>query len=130
MDAQIKIETNGNGILINAVLPVWIREGADGKKYANIALLGVDTYGIDDDDLDTAIKDTITCFFKAALKHGKGIEEELKALGWKKERALAKQQTVVRSRKVSLWDMPASMPIFENIMDTGEPKAMKLQIAS
>jgi hypothetical protein len=86
MQSSVVMEiTREEGILssVSVVMPTWHTVANDGKLYAKIPFLGISTYGIDEDDLNIAIKEAFIGFCIAAEKHGLGLEKELEFLGWK-----------------------------------------------
>lgn len=73
-----------NGLsTITVTTPVQVRKSPDGKLYATLeAFGGITTYGENEFDLNVAINEAVSGFFKIADKYGKGIKEELKLLGF------------------------------------------------
>ncbi len=67
---------------VSVIMPTWNRKGSDGKLYASIPFLGLETCGVDEDDLEVAVKEAFICFCLAAEEYGLGLESELEFLGW------------------------------------------------
>lgn len=63
-------------------MPILISQ-REGFILVKLPLLGdMETAAKDEDDLDAALSELSDCFLQAASKFGKGVHEELKALGW------------------------------------------------
>lgn len=85
-EAKIQLENVDGKLKITTTFPVWV-EKVDEKRYdIHIALLGIETYALGEEQIDTSIKEAVEIFFKAAEKYGKGIKEELNILSPKGDR--------------------------------------------
>lgn len=104
---------------VKIVMPVWKKLGNDGITYVNMPLLGLNTYGKGDEDVDTAISETIIAFCIASEKFGLGLESELDFFGWK--RTLNTPNSII-------FNIESDNPFMEEVMDTGLEKAFDLDI--
>lgn len=126
MQNPISMEITRNGLIISAVkviMPTWDRKGDDGKTYVSIPFLGLETYGINDEDVDLAIEEVIKCFVIAAEKNGLGLESELEFLGWEK----VQNQPIEKEH--SLFNVIPKESVYESIVNTGDTRALMFEIA-
>lgn len=86
------METNANIIVshlgdhsasITVSMPIWVRESDHGHLNIKMPFLGIDTVARDEQDSEKAIEEAIISFCVVAERFGHGIENELRALGWK-----------------------------------------------
>lgn len=110
-------------------MPIWFRRDANGRFYANLALLGgLTTYGDSEADLDVAIREAIMLFFKAAKEYGKGVQNELKELGWQMKSSTSLRYKARRDRPVS-YNLPVS-GAYAQMMQTGVSKSFQVDVAA
>jgi len=119
---EIEITRSENHHLseVKVIMPIWTRKGDDAKLYASLPLLGIETYGDTEEDLDIAINEAVKCFCIASEQHGLGLESELQFIGWK---------PAGQSKDHALLTIDMDMPLFEGIINTGEPTAMTVEVS-
>jgi hypothetical protein len=121
--ASIKITKGKNTTNINIDMPIWTKRDSNGRFYANLALLGgITTFADNEIDLDIAINEAASCFFIAAQKNGKGIFEELKALGWMIKSDSSLRYKVRRDRPIEHG--------LQNISSYPKTKSLKVDVAA
>lgn len=119
IDISMKITRNDHKLSsVSVIMPTWNRKSEDGKIYASIPFLGLETCGLDESDLDTAIEEALTCFCIAAEKHGLGLESELQFLGWTQAEPLDENHSIL-SNNAGNESMVAAL-------STGDTRAIKV----
>jgi hypothetical protein len=123
-EANIEI-TRIEGVLqsISVVMPIWDKIGMDEMISVNVPLFGIKTFAEDLDDAEIAVKESLTAFCINAEKFGKGLETELKIMGW----CFNNEST--RDVSFMSFNVPEENIVVDQIMQTGEQFAEKLQIA-
>jgi len=121
-ESTIEIErVDGKLISAKLVIPVWTRKDEDdGLLYASIPMLNLETYGIDEDDLEIAIQETVEGFILVSEKFGEGIESELADLEWEKQ--IVKEPTHI------YFDFKTEKPVYKNMINTGNSKLLSYHI--
>jgi hypothetical protein len=66
-------------------MPIWVKEAEDSTMKVHLPLFRITTFADDREDADEAVKEALACFFVCAEKFGRGVDEELKDLGWTAE---------------------------------------------
>lgn len=116
--------TNGK-TKVNVTMPIWLRKDSSGKVYITLGLLGgMTTIAKDEKDIDNAMKEAIASFIHAAQKFGKGINEELKSLGWQPKK------THLRFKSKKSFIPRDNNPMLQGLMRTGVERNVNLQIAA
>ena len=105
----------------SVIMPTWNRKGNDGKIYAKIPFLGLETYGNDENDLDKAVEEAFACFCIASEKHGLGLESELEYIGWTK--------TDKKDEVHSFLQAVTENEAFESALNTGDTRALMYESA-
>lgn len=111
---EATIETHRNGgklSSISAIMPVWMKKEEDGHTKVIIPLLGLTTWAASENDVEAAASEAIQSFCMAAEKHGLGVDEELKALGWDAEET---------SPKHGLLSHTTSDELLQQVMQTAD----------
>lgn len=103
---------------ISVVMPIWDKTSEDDFISVNIPLFGISTFAKDELDTENAIKESINIFCINAEKFGKGLENELKLLGWS-----------FKDSNSMIFEISAKNRVFGQIMQTGDQFAQKLDIA-
>jgi hypothetical protein len=114
---QVVRESN-NLAAVKVIMPIWHKLGADGITHVKMPLLSLSTYGKGEDDVEVAIKETLTCFCLGADKFGIGLESELEFNGWEKMSEHA-------GESIFIWKHEDSV---DEILETGEETAMEVSI--
>jgi predicted RNase H-like HicB family nuclease len=127
--ASIKvIPVAGGKSDIHIEMPVWIRKDAGNIFYAEMALLGnIVTYGNSEADLDIAIKESIACFILSAEQHGKGLKDELIALGWQIQKNKMKFKVKRTDRGAISYNL-SDNPALNSVIKTGVSKSVSLVV--
>ncbi|WP_020603269.1 hypothetical protein [Spirosoma spitsbergense] len=125
MDQQVNISMEITRIgselsSVSVIMPTWNRTGDDGKIYAKIPFLGIETYGKNEADLGVAIEEALTCFCLAAEKHGKGLECELAFLGW--------TQLTTTDTSHSFLKAITDNKAFGSALSTGDTRALTVNV--
>lgn len=117
-EANIEIQRN-NGKLscVTVFIPVWHKQEDSGAIGIGIPLFGLKTFAKNENDIDIAIEECLKSFCILSEKFGQGLEKELEVLGWQRE----KQSTDL--------NFSVENPVFEQMMETGEPFVHQLEIA-
>lgn len=102
---------------VSVVMPTWNRIGSDGKIYAKIPFLGLETYGTDEEDLRVAIEEALECFCIAAEEHGLGLESELQFQGWKQVEKTGDDLSILNA-------MPETEAM-KSVLSTGDIRAIE-----
>ena len=123
-EAKIEVTLDEGKMSIKAFMPVWERKSSsnDGQTYIQIPLLGLETYGRGEKDIDMAIREAIAAFCVVAIRHGKGIDKELQLLGWE-----ATSRRVMKHRIIM--KVAPKAPIFSGVLETGSKRAFNFQQA-
>lgn len=121
-EVSIEITRHDNKLsAVSIIMPTWNELGNDNKIYAKMPFLGIETYGKDEDDLQIAIKEALTCFCIIAEKHGLGLEHELEFLGWVKEDNPTNDHSILRN-------VPANKSI-DSVLSTGDTRALMVDLS-
>lgn len=104
--------------LVKVIMPMWYKLDSDGITHVKMPLLSLSTFGKGEEDVEVAIRETITCFCLGADKFGLGLESELEFNGWIK----LKERS---GESVFIWKHEDS---FDEILETGEETAMEVNI--
>ena len=114
-----------NGVLTSVAIamPIWDKIGNDDLLAIDIPLFGIKTVAKDTEDAEIAIKESVKLFCLSAEKFGRGLETELKVMGW----AFIEQSKDFTSMSFSV---PSSNTVIDQIMSTGGQFAQKLELAS
>ncbi len=124
---------------ISVHMPIWkTLDKKDGKVYIKMPLFDVETYSISDsdEDIDTAIKEAMHCFFTAADKYGGGIHKQLQHMGWqiknKRHIRFKTNRPIVKKRQpyMEQFNFDSKEPAIHSMMSTGTPTTLSLQYAS
>lgn len=112
------------GILtsVSVAMPIWDKEGNDELLAIDIPLFGIKTVAKNPMDAEVAIKESVKLFCLSAEKFGKGLENELKVMGW----AFITQEKDFTSMTFSI---PAKNTVIDQIMSTGGQFAQKLELS-
>lgn len=121
-EANIEIiRDNGTLSSISVVMPMWDKIGIDDFLSINIPLFGIKTFAKDEVDSDLAVEEAIKIFCINAEDFGKGLENELKILGW----SFSEQTENSTSMYYGVSDTNI---VLEQIMQTGEQYSQKLEL--
>jgi hypothetical protein len=114
-EAEIKIIRTSSGKItaVSVLMPVWSKQCGEGHLNIKIPLLRIDTVALDDNDAEKAIEEAIVSFCIVAEKFGRGVEEELIALGWHSMSAEANEPIIG-------YNLPNRNEVLDDIMRTGE----------
>jgi hypothetical protein len=107
---------------ISVAMPIWDKIGDDNFLSINIPLFGIKTFAKDEVDAEIAINEILTLFCINAEKFGKGLENELKLIGWSFIKQDAEFCTMA-------YNVSNSNSVIDQIMQTGEQIARKLNLA-
>jgi hypothetical protein len=119
-EANIDIMRKGNKLSsVSVVMPIWDKQGQDDVLVIEIPLLGMKTFAKDENDAEVAVQESIELFCLNAEKFGKGLESELKILGW----SFNNQDTEFTSMSFNSKNV-----VYDHIMQTGEQVAHKLEL--
>lgn len=122
-EANIDISRKeGKLISVSVAMPIWDKVGMDDFISVNIPLFNTKTFAKDEKDADVAIAEAIKGFCISAEKFGRGLEAELKLLGWN----FIEQSDDFTSMAFIVSD---SNTVIDQIMQTGEQFAEKLDLA-
>jgi hypothetical protein len=110
--------TEGKLNSISVVMPIWDKVAEDDFISVNIPLFGISTFAKNQLDIETAIRESISLFCINAEKFGKGLENELKFIGWSFENSNNMNFVISEKNRV-----------FGQVMQTGAQFAEKLEIA-
>ncbi|RXG31808.1 hypothetical protein [Leeuwenhoekiella marinoflava] len=123
-EANIEIERGVDNALtsVTVFMPIWDKDNDDDETISiDIPLLGLKTIAKDVVDADAAIKEAIELFCLSSEKFGKGLENDLKVLGWsfgKKDGA------------TTVMNFDTKNSVFNQIFSTGDQFAQKFDLAS
>ena len=108
---------------VNVFMPIWTDSSNDGSIDVRIPLFDISTSAFNEEDVDSAVKECIQLFCLNAEEFGRGVEVELKSLGW----------NMVESKKnISTLSFGVSErnSVFNNVLQTGSPfMSQRLQLA-
>lgn len=122
-EANIEIIRKDKKLLsVSISMPIWDKTSDDNFITVNIPLLGIKTFAENEVDASVAIKEAVKAFCINSEKFGKGIESELKVLGWGFNERM--DDLITMSYSVS-----NSNSVIDQIMQTGEQFAEKLDLA-
>jgi hypothetical protein len=107
---------------VRVIMPTWNRRGEDGKLYAKVPFLGLETYGENENDLDEAIEEAFMCFCLASEKHGLGLESELEFIGWTKTDGGDEDHSMLQA----ITDNEA----VESALSTGDTRALAVDLST
>jgi hypothetical protein len=107
---------------VSVAMPIWDKEGNDELLAIDIPLFGIKTVAKDALDAEVAIKESVKLFCLSAEKFGKGLENELKVMGW----GFVSQEKDFTSMTFSI---PAKNTVIDQIMSTGGQFAQKLELS-
>ncbi|WP_461070579.1 hypothetical protein [Spirosoma horti] len=102
-------------------MPTWNRVGSDQKIYANIPFLKLEAYGTDEQDVEVAIKEALTCFCLASEEFGLGLEADLEYLGWTKVEPTDQGHSVLQAK--------SDNRAFDAVLETGDKRALSVVMA-
>jgi len=106
---------------ITVVMPIWDKTIEDGFLSINIPLFAVSTFAKDVSDIDEAVREAITLFCVNSEKFGKGLENDLRVLGWNHGKTIKELTTLT-------FEVSQKNQVFGQVMQTGEQFAEKLDI--
>lgn len=109
-----------DGVLcsVKLIMPAWEKVIEDGTTEVNLPLLGISTSSSGSADSEAAFEEAVKIFCIAAEKFGEGLDAELTDLGWKLE------QDTQKSHIFNVSDGP----FVEELMKTGDPMALELEL--
>jgi hypothetical protein len=114
------IRKDGKLSSVKVIMPTWNELGEDNKIYTKMPMLGgIVTYAINELDADIAVKEAIHCFCVAADKFGMGLEKELESIGW---------NIVSKNDEHIILSIHSEMPAFELMLETGDTKALNIEL--
>ena len=121
--ANIEIKRqNGKLKFAKIVMPVWGKPQDDGFIGVDIPFFGLKTTVKSEEDIHTAVEEAVTLFCMNAEKFGKGLEAELKSLGWE-----------INNQSSTISDMAFNVsernPVIERVLNTGDQFANTFAIA-
>lgn len=107
---------------ISVAMPIWDKPTEDGFLSVNIPLFGIKTFATDESDGEIAINEALRAFCINSEKFGKGLETDLKIIGW---------NFVEQSETLCLmsFSVSNSNSVIDQIMQTGEQFARKLELS-
>lgn len=122
-EANIEIiRDNGKLSSISVAMPIWDKPVEDGFLSVNIPLFGIKTFAKDELDSEIAINEALKAFCINSERFGKGLETDLKIMGW--DFIEQKENICVMAFSVS-----NSNSVIDQIMQTGEQFARKLELS-
>eukprot|EP00035_Acanthoeca_spectabilis_P027023 m.465037 g.465037 ORF g.465037 m.465037 type:complete len:128 (+) comp23942_c0_seq1:49-432(+) len=107
---------------VSVAMPIWDKVGNDELLAIDIPLFGIKTVAKDPVDAEVAIRESIQLFCLSAEKFGKGLENELKVMGW----SFIEQSENFTSMSFSV---PSQNTVIDQIMNTGGHFAQKLELS-
>lgn len=121
-EATIEIVRAANNALssVTVFMPIWDKDSDDDTIAIDIPLLGLKTVAKDVEDAESAIKEAIELFCLSSEKFGKGLENDLKILGWSFD----------TNRKDTVMTFDSKNSVFNHIFSTGDQFAKKFDLAS
>lgn len=121
-EANIEINRkDGKLTSVSVAMPIWDKVGNDDFLSINIPLFGMKTFAKNELDAENAINEALTLFCINSEKFGKGLENELKLIGW----GFNEQKQDFTSMTYSVAN---SNSIIDQIMQTGEQVVQKLDL--
>lgn len=124
-EANIEIVRNNDKISsISIFMPVWDKVGYDGFLTIELPLLGIKTFAKNESFSDKSIDESVRLFIISSEKHGRGIETELKSLGWGFD-SQSKDKTVMS------FGIGNTSFVIDQVMKTGDQysKTFELELA-
>lgn len=122
-EASIEI-IRKKGVLtsVSIAMPIWDKEASDELLAIDIPLFGIKTVAKDALDAEIAIHESVELFCLSAEKFGKGLETELKVMGW----GFISQEKDLTTMSFSI---PAKNTVIDQIMSTGGQFIQKLELS-
>ena len=122
-NANIDIFRDFSGKLtsVSVVMPIWDKTSRDGKIAVNVPHFGIKTFALDFNDADTAIKESLKAFCINAEKFGRGLESELKIMGWNFDKPSSDSIKM-------FFEVPKNSVILDQILETGDQFSEKLDL--
>ncbi len=114
--ASLEVVKDGTSFSINVIMPVWHKEVNDAVK-VEMPLLGLSNYASNENEIQTAVDETVLCFCIAAQKYGKGIDAELNKMGWSNY-----------ANSTLEFDAYEENDVMESIMNTGDQYVNSLEL--
>jgi hypothetical protein len=122
-EANIEISRkDGKLFSVSVAMPIWDKVGNDDFLSVNIPLFGIKTFAKDEIDAEIAINESLRAFCINAEKFGKGLENELKLIGW----GFIEQTETFASMS---YRVSNSNSVIDQIMQTGEQVVQKFELA-
>lgn len=122
-EANIDIVRENNLLKsVSIAMPIWDKVGNDDLLAIDIPLFGIKTVAKDHADAVIAIKESVQLFCLSAEKFGKGLETELKVMGW----SFVEQSKEFTSMSFSV---PSQNTVINQIMETGGQFAQTLELS-
>lgn len=128
IEASIEVtrsNVNKSVVSISIMMPVWHKGNNDGNIDIKIPLLGIETTAKDENDIKVSVDEAIRGFIWACEKFGRGLQDELKDLGW----SLSEDEN---KNPIMGYDVLEKDTLLERLFDTGEPyvnRKLELQVA-
>ena len=116
------IRDNGKLSSISVVMPFWDKTLEDESLLIDIPMFTIQTSATDDLDALIATREAITAFCLSAERFGKGLETELRSIGW----IFTEQKEDFSSLS---FNIPSQNFVVDRMIQTGEQFADKLEIA-
>jgi hypothetical protein len=113
------VRKDGKLASVSVVMPIWDKQGEDDIFAVEIPLLGMKTFAKDEIDAEIAVQESIELFCLNAEKFGKGLESELKILGWSFNN---------QNKDFTSMSFNSTNVVYDHIMQTGEQIAHKLDL--
>lgn len=108
---------------VSISMPIWDKIGNDSLLAIDIPLFGIKTVAKDSVDAEIAIKESVKLFCLSAEKFGKGLESELKIMGW----SIDNQSNDLTTMSFSV---PKTQTVINQIMTTGGQFSQKLDLVT
>lgn len=125
MNNVIKMEITRSGEVLSSVkviMPIWQKVGDNKLIYIDLPFFGLSTCARDEEDVEVALKEAVSCFCLAAERHGLGLESELEFVGWEKE-------INQKDSEHSFMNLIPNNTAFDFMINTGETQALELTLA-
>lgn len=122
-EASIEINRKkGKLFSISVEMPIWDKLSNDDFISINMPLFGIKTFAQNELDAEKAIDEALRVFCMNAEKFGKGLEIELKLIGW---------SFTEQSENFTLmsYNVKNNNTVIGQIMQTGEQVVQKLELA-
>lgn len=122
-EASIEIiRKDGKLFSVFVTMPIWDKIGEDDFLSINIPLFGIKTFAKNEVDAEIAINEVLQSFCINSENYGKGLENELKTIGWE----FLEQDSSFTSMA---YRVPNSNSVIDSIMQTGEQVVQKFELA-